>query len=156
MHTESDILTCTCTCTPVARSTQIFLHVHVAIDAPYLTRNCTSPADIVGVNLTDPHILHTTLYDSRGLHPGINVCLLLSAFRLAYSAVHEQVKRYTRVTRETLARRSREKLRVRVCEHYSRSQVRTRYSSTRATRARARARVLAVARARARARVLYM
>ena len=67
-----------------------------------------------------------------------------------YSAVHGQVKRYTRVTRETLARRSREKLRVRVCEHYSRSRVRTRYSSTRATRARARARVLAVARARAR------
>ena len=64
--------------------------------------------------------------------------------KLVYSTVHEQVKRYTRVTRETLARRSREKLRVRVCEHYSRSRVRTRYSSTRSTRAR----VLAVARAR--------
>ena len=67
-------------------------NVHVAIDAPYLTRNCTSPADIVGVNLTDPHILHTTLYDSRGLHPGINVCLLLSAFRLAYDGIHVQVQ----------------------------------------------------------------
>ena len=72
-----------------------------------------------------------------------------------YSAVHEQVKWYTRVTRETLSSRSREKLRARVCEHYSHSRVCTRYSrsrvrtpysysSTHATR------VLAIARARVR------